>query len=429
MNDALTILLVDDEPNILKALQRLLRPEGYKILLAESGADGLIMMATEKVDLIISDMRMPEMDGAMFLSLVRKRWPDTMRLLLTGHADMTQTVSAINQGEIYRFIAKPWQDEEFLIIVRQALEQLNLKRENDRLLRLTTEQNEQLKEANTTLESKVEQRTAELSQLVDFLELTQQNIKESFRTSLQVFSGILEMRFVNWDNHSQRVSQYAEAMARALKLSQEEQEAVAHAALLHDVGKIAFPDALVNKSFLSHSRQERADYMEHAALGQMVLLPVQELTLAGTYIRGQAENFDGTGFPDHLKGHEIPIGARIIAITADYDELQMGLILPQSVSPDHAKLYIRENAGKRYDPELVRLFIQLLESALHRVKEVMIKSHELRPGMVLSRDLYSASRFLLLTKGRKLDPAIIKHIRHFEQTEGKAVTAYVRVEE
>lgn len=191
MNDALTILLVDDEPNILKALQRLLRPEGYKILLAESGADGLITMATEKVDLIISDMRMPEMDGAMFLSLVRKRWPDTMRLLLTGHADMTQTVSAINQGEIYRFIAKPWQDEEFLIIVRQALEQLNLKRENDRLLRLTTEQNEQLKEANTTLESKVEQRTAELSQLVDFLELTQQNIKESFRTSLQVFPAFL----------------------------------------------------------------------------------------------------------------------------------------------------------------------------------------------------------------------------------------------
>ena len=429
MSDALTILLVDDEPNILKALQRLLRPIGYKIVLAESGADALISMATEKVDLVISDMRMPEMDGAVFLSHVRKRWPDTMRILLTGHADMTQTISAINQGEIYRFIAKPWHDEELLIIVRQALEQLQLKRENERLLKLTSEQNEQLKEANTTLEAKVAQRTAELSQLVDFLELTQSNIKQSFRTSLQVFSGILEMRFVNWDGHSQRVMQHAEWMARALKLTQEEQEAVAHAAMLHDVGKIAFPDQLINKAFLSHSRQERADYMEHAALGQMVLMPVEELNVTGNYIRGQNENYDGSGFPDHLKGQEIPIGARILAITVDYDELQMGLVLPQSVSPEHAKLYIRENAGKRYDPELVRLFVHLLESAQYRVKEVMIKSSELRPGMVLSRDLYSASRFLLLTKGRKLDPAIIKHIRHFEQTEGKAVTAYVRQEE
>lgn len=180
MNTAFTILLVDDETNILKALHRLLRPEGYRILTAESGADALAILARESVDLVVSDMRMPEMDGAVFLAKVRQTWPDTVRLLLTGHADMAQTVSAINQGEIYRFIAKPWNDQELIIIVRQALEQLYLKRENFRLQQLTAEQNEALKLANNTLEQKVAQRTAELSQLVSFLELTQEELKSSF---------------------------------------------------------------------------------------------------------------------------------------------------------------------------------------------------------------------------------------------------------
>ena len=100
MNTAFTILLVDDETNILKALHRLLRPEGYRILTAESGADALALLAKESVDLVVSDMRMPEMDGAVFLAKVRQTWPDTVRLLLTGHADMAQTVSAMS-GHCY----------------------------------------------------------------------------------------------------------------------------------------------------------------------------------------------------------------------------------------------------------------------------------------------------------------------------------------
>ena len=287
MSTPFTILLVDDEINILKALNRLLRTDGYRLLTAGSGVDALIIMAREPVDLVISDMRMPEMDGAIFLAKVRQNWPDTIRILLTGHADMVQTVAAINQGEIYRYIAKPWDDQELLILVRQALEQLHLRRENQRLLRLTAEQNEALKEANNTLEMKVAQRTAELSQLVSFLELTQDELKASFRTSSQVFSGIMEMRFPDWDGHSQRVVAMAEGLAKHIGLKPEEIEAVIHAAMLHDIGKVALPDHLLAKAFASMNREERTEYMGHPALGQMVLLPIQELNLAGAYIRGQ----------------------------------------------------------------------------------------------------------------------------------------------
>ena len=425
MNQSATLLLVDDEVNVLKSLMRLLHAHNYRLLMAASGTEALALMAREPVDLVISDMRMPHMDGAELLAKIRQQWPETMRLLLTGHADMTQTVAAINQGEIYRYIAKPWHDDELLLIVAQALEQQKLKRENARLQQLTAEQNAALREANTTLEQKVAQRTAELSQLVSFLEMTQQELKTSFRTSLQVLANMLDMRFADWVGHSQRVVDVAEQLARMADVGEEEFEAIRNAAQLHDIGKIALPDALVNKPFLSCSRQERSEVMEHPALGQMVLLPIPELNRAGALVRHIHEHYDGTGFPDRLHSDSIPLGARILAIAVDYDELQMGLILPQAITAEHALLYIRENKGQRYDPDLVSLMVRVVDAEQKRIREVALGSSQLKPGMKLSRDLFSASRFLLLTRGRVLDEAIIQHIWHFERTEGKAVTVYV----
>lgn len=425
MNQSATLLLVDDEVNVLKSLMRLLHAHNYRLLMAASGTEALALMAREPVDLVISDMRMPHMDGAELLAKIRQQWPETMRLLLTGHADMTQTVAAINQGEIYRYIAKPWHDDELLLIVAQALEQQKLKRENARLQQLTAEQNAALREANTTLEQKVAQRTAELSQLVSFLEMTQQELKTSFRTSLQVLANMLDMRFADWVGHSQRVVDVAEQLARMADVGEEEFEAIRNAAQLHDIGKIALPDALVNKPFLSCSRQERSEVMEHPALGQMVLLPIPELNRAGALIRHIHEHYDGTGFPDRLHSDSIPLGARILAIAVDYDELQMRLILPQAITAEHALLYIRENKGQRYDPDLVSLMVRVVDAEQKRIREVALGSSQLKPGMKLSRDLFSASRFLLLTRGRVLDEAIIQHIWHFERTEGKAVTVYV----
>ena len=165
--------------------------------------------------------------------------------------------------------------------------------------------------------------------------------------------------------------------------------------------------------------------MEHPALGQMVLLPIPELNRAGVLIRHIHENYDGTGFPDRMHAEAIPLGSRILAIAVDYDELQMGLLLPQSISAEHAQLYIRENKGQRYDPDLVALFVRAVDAVQKRVREVALRSSQLKPGMKLSRDLFSAGRFLLLTRGRVLDEAIIQHIWHFERSEGKAVTVYI----
>src|SRR5471030_3391307 len=153
-----TLLCVDDEPNILSALRRLFRARGYRVLLAEGGAEGLRILEQESVDLVISDMRMPEMDGAHFLAQVRARWPDTMRLLLTGYSDIQSIQDAINCGEIYRYITKPWDDNDMLLLVRHALERRALEQDKQRLEALTLRQNAQLKALNENLEAQRSRR-------------------------------------------------------------------------------------------------------------------------------------------------------------------------------------------------------------------------------------------------------------------------------
>ena len=175
-----TLLFVDDEANILSSLKRLFRPSGYRIFTAESGAAGLEIMAHEPVDMVISDMRMPEMNGAQFLEKVRENWPDTVRILLTGYADIGSTIEAINKGQIYRYISKPWEDNDIVITVRQALERRELEREKARLEELTRVQNEELKELNANLENKVRERTEELRQAMLDLQAAHEKLKKGF---------------------------------------------------------------------------------------------------------------------------------------------------------------------------------------------------------------------------------------------------------
>lgn len=164
-NPKAILLFVDDDPNVLKALRRLFHHENYQIHLAASGAEGLEILRQQTVDLIISDMRMPEMSGAEFLAHALEQWPETLRILLTGYADLQSTIDAINKGRIFSYCNKPWNDEELKLLVRNALEQKRLREEGERLATVIRQQNEQLKILNEHLEERVEQRTVQLDRL------------------------------------------------------------------------------------------------------------------------------------------------------------------------------------------------------------------------------------------------------------------------
>jgi len=157
-----TILCVDDEENILSSLKRLLRKEGYRLLTAPSGAEGLKLLEENSVHLVISDQRMPRMDGTQFLAKVKEGYPDAIRIILTGYTDVDSITESINKGSVYKFFLKPWNDQSLKLEIKQALEQYDLIQTNKTLHEKVRKQNEELKTMNENLETLVSERTKQL---------------------------------------------------------------------------------------------------------------------------------------------------------------------------------------------------------------------------------------------------------------------------
>ncbi|MFZ2161752.1 MAG: HD domain-containing phosphohydrolase [Sideroxyarcus sp.] len=418
-----TLLLVDDEANVLSSLKRLFRPFGYRIFTAEGGAQGLEIMQRETVDLVISDMRMPEMDGAQFLQKVYEQWPDTVRILLTGYAEISATIDAVNKGHIYRYISKPWEDNDIVLAIKQALRQKQLEKANQGLEELTRKQNEELKDLNANLEQKVKARTEEVRQTMGFLEVAHEKLKKGFITSIRVFSNLIEMREGVMAGHSHRVAELSRAIAQQMGMAEAEMQDVFLAALLHDVGKIGLPDYLLEKPFASLTVEERLEVMKHPVKGQTALMALEQLQGAAKLIRSHHEHFDGLGYPDKLHGLEIPPGARIIALANEYDTAQMGTLLNKRLKQSDAVLYIQEGKGRRYDPAVVDAFMKVMgaSSAAQAIQELAIHMDQAKPGMVLSRDLMSSRGELLLSKDYRLDASLIGQIKGFDPLGDKLI--------
>lgn len=167
-----TILFVDDEQNILHSLKRLLRREGYKLLTAASGEEAFQVLKENEIHLVISDQRMPEMNGTDFLAQVKEQYPDILRIILTGYTDIDSITESINKGHIYKFFLKPWNDQNLKLEIRQALDQYELIEANKRLDETVINQNRRLKEVNENLEEIVAERTRELELQNQALELS-----------------------------------------------------------------------------------------------------------------------------------------------------------------------------------------------------------------------------------------------------------------
>lgn len=429
-----TLLFVDDEPGILSALRRLFRPHGYRIFIAESGAAGLQILEKETIDLVISDMRMPEMDGATFLKQVRSRWPQVMRVLLTGYADITSTVAAINEGEIYRYVAKPWDDNEIVTIVREATERQRLESENQRLTALTQAQNEELKALNASLEQKVAERTAELRQALSFVEQSHGELKKAFLTSVQVFAGVIELRSGPVGSltagHGRRVAEQARSVAKRMGLPDAEVQNIMLAGLLHDIGKLGLPDELLGKAYNTLSGEQRAQVMKHPVVGQNILLGIEKFKDAALLVRHHHECYDGSGYPDRLAGIAIPQGARILSVVNEYDSLQIGTLVQRPLKASEALSFLIENRGKRYDPVAVDAFVKLIsETQKPATSELPLRTMHLKPGMTLTRDLTHRDGYMLLAKGSTLTGEIIGQLIRMEQTEQQTLTLYIRQEE
>lgn len=383
-NTSASLLFVDDEPNVLKALKRLFRHNEYTIHLAESGQDGLALLQQYPIDLIISDMRMPHMDGAEFLAQAALGWPDTMRILLTGYADIESTIAAVNNGKIYCYCSKPWEDNDLKILVANALEQKRLREQRQQLFEIVNRQNQQLKELNASLEEKVEKRTEQLKKSLLKLDQAHDALKKQYTDSVKVFAKIIEMRPGIKSGHAMYIAETAKAVGLQMGMDAQELKDLVYAGLLLQIGKMSLPDQLLTLPHLSMSSQQRKRFLNHAQEGKNLLTGIDALHNAASLISHQFEYFDGSGDPEGLKNQEIPLGARILAVIRDYITYLDGSITGVTMTPEQVKTRLLSKKNKHYDPEVVDRFLNCLKTAEQTSDDrpiVEISWTQLQPGM------------------------------------------------
>ncbi|SFR67284.1 Response regulator c-di-GMP phosphodiesterase, RpfG family, contains REC and HD-GYP domains [Marinobacter daqiaonensis] len=427
--DNLRLLLVDDEENILRSLKRLLRREPYELVTAESGEAALRILENERIDLVISDARMPGMDGPSLLSLIRRRWPWVIRILLTGYADMESTVKAINDGQIYRYISKPWEDEELKVIVRQALAFQYSERRRLALEKLSRKQNRQLRALNENLEQQVESRTAELKETADMLDRALSELRTSYVTTTEVFSSLLNQRLPRDLQTNGRVIAVARAFAQHLELDAELTRNLEMASALYNLGKLSWSDDMLRAPSDQLTKAQTKTYRQYPEAGEQLLMTLEPLQEAAHIIRHHQERWSGRGFPDELAGDAIPLGSRILRMAVDFIELQTGLIISRRVSRDDALKLVERQSGRLYDPALCGAFVALCEGTapdLAPTEEgvIAVDTRQLKAGMILARDLHAASGMLLLNEGKQLTRPLIEKLIAFERGEPEG-TRYI----
>lgn len=426
-----TLLLVDDEPNVLRSLERCFSRSNYRILTAENGDRALSVLQHTAVDLILSDARMPGIDGASLLSTVRVRWPNCMRILLTGYPDVETMIKAINEGEIHRYIAKPWNDAELRVVIEQSLAFQYARQEHDRLQRVTQQQNRELMAMTAELERRVAERTASLQKATHQLSEANTNLERSFVTATEVFSSLIHQRLPQSRRTNREVLTLARKFCAQYEVPNESVRNLEMAAALYNLGRLTWRDGMIALPVDRLAREDRALYQRYPSIGESLLLSLDPAQDAATIIRHHQERWDGKGYPDQLMAEDIPWGSRLLKILVDFVEYQKGMLVRRQLSPQDALRLISESSGRLYDPQICAQFIELAEafeteSAEDASSVRALSPLALTPGMKLAQPLYTSAGVLMLNKDKKLTERLIERLQQFEQAEGQAITIYIR---
>lgn len=331
-NTLARILIVDDDGDIRSVLRDLLS-EQYECAEAASAAEALAFLRAEEYELMISDITMPGMSGLEMIPHVRGMAPDTVVVMISGMKTVESAIEALRLGA-FDYLMKPFDLRQVEAGVKRALEHHDLlvaKRQHD-----------------YQLEELVEQRTAELDHALDSLE-------DAYRATLRALTSALETRDAETHGHSERVVTYSLRLGRECDLSREQMKALEFGALLHDIGKIGVPDAILRKP-AKLTEEEWVRMREHPVHGQQILRGIEFLEGAARVVAQHHEKWDGSGYPSGLRGEEIDLCARIFAVADAFDAITSDRVYRKGKPYAVAAQELNEWAGRQFDLQVVAAF-------------------------------------------------------------------------
>jgi len=321
------ILLVDDEEDNLDLLNRTLR-QNFEVFKTTSPIEALNILAEIPMDIIISDHKMPEMDGVEFLKKSYEMNPICVRLLVTAYSDPRVLIDAINHAKIYRYIKKPWTPEELLVVVDAAVAHYKVMQENDKLI---------------------------------------YDLKDLFSGTVNAIMEALDAKDSFTLGRSRRVTFLGIKMVEYLNLSREEMGKLELAGLLHDIGMIGVPEAILLKTG-DFSQEDYEHIKKHVSHGVKILEDIKQLKDVVEIIKHHHERFDGKGYPSGLKGEEIPMNSRIIAVADAYDSIISNRSYREGVPHEDAMKIIESQSGKQFDPVIVEAFKHVIPDAIEEIR-------------------------------------------------------------
>jgi putative nucleotidyltransferase with HDIG domain len=331
------ILVVDDEEPIREIVASMLGAAGYLCKQAGSGMEALAVLNTgAEFELMLSDLMMADLDGIGLLERTKEKYPDMPVVMVTAVHDISVALAAIRNGA-YDYLLKPFEREQLLNTVSRALENRRLKVEN--------------RTYQTNLESLVKART-------DQLQAAMSSLERSYDITLEALGDALDLKDRETEGHSRRVTLFTIAIAQALGLPREQITIIARGAFLHDIGKMAIPDKILNKPGKLEV-EEMTIMKEHAYHGYQIVKKIPFLADVAEIVYSHQEWFNGEGYPRHLKGNEIPLGARIFSVADTFDAITSDRPYRPAQSFAAARTEIAKFAGRQFDPEIVKVFLEM----------------------------------------------------------------------
>ena len=330
------ILVVDDEAQVRAMIRSALERQGFEVEVAVSGRQALELLELNSFDLILTDIVMQDVNGIALLERVHAGQPNLPVVMVTAVHDIGVAIDSMRRGA-YDYLLKPFEHEHLMSIVKRALEHRQMLRES---------QNYQ-----ESLEQMVRART-------EMLRHAMADLEHSYDVTLEALGDALDLKDSETEGHSKRVTAYTIALARAMGIAPAEIRVIARGAFLHDIGKMAIPDEILRKPG-SLTSDEQEMMREHCTRGYSMLRKIPFLSGASEIVYAHQEHYDGSGYPNGLRGHEIPVGARIFAVADALDAITSDRPYRKALSFDAAREEILRCSGTQFDPAVVEVFLKI----------------------------------------------------------------------